>query len=352
MSIRALSLVMLTACLDQPTTAEVAQAVNDTQCPIWQCGSNSPHIDTLDFHDVNKYGLPNAAGFRIVSFKKDSVPYQIDVGNGRLIGRDAQGLGVLFGAQLAGSKILMINDTTHRQYLIQVLRVGSVKYWARHPIGPQPVRESYELKWVLTLDGVTPAPNERYQNLCKLAGRVNARDLLGMNGFHTVLFEGDRIDAAAKTIDPRIDTDWFNLGCAGHTLAKLELTGHTEVASYRGYPTTIAQRQTILKMFVADYTGTGIPYTVAGMPLSWADDNHWMVHQPDLTKIESRWTKDGAECLEQPRGAAHWTQELADAFPLTNGDIELELGEKRPGSCKNPSWDEFDGIHLITVNVE
>ena len=263
MSIRVLSLFILAACTDQLSVAEVDQSLGG-QCPIWQCGSNSPFIDNYSFHEANKYGLPNDAGFRIVSFKdRWGTPLQLDVAGGHMIGRNTQGIGVLFGQQLVGSTILMVNSLSQRQFLVRVNAVGSVFYWATLPTGVQPSRETYLLEWVLTIDGVNPAPNSRYQNVCKLAGRVAGADLLGMNGYHTVLFEGERINAAAKTIDPRLDIDWFNIGCAGHTLAKLELTGHTEVAHYVGFTTTIDQRQTMLKMLVADYTGSGIPYTIA-----------------------------------------------------------------------------------------
>ena len=350
MFIRAASLLMVAACLDQPSLAEVDQPLSG-QCPIWQCGSNSPFIDNYGFHDANKYGAANDAGFRIVSFKKDpGLSYQLDVAGGRLIGRNAQGIGVLFGPQLVGSKILMVNNVTQRQFLVRINGVGSVDYWAMLPGGSHPPRETYLLEWVLTLDGVTPAPASRYQNVCKLAGQVNPDDLMGMNGYHTVLFEGERINAAAKTIDPRLDVDWFNIGCAGHALAKLELTGHTEVAHYAGFATTMDQRQTMLKMLVADYTGSGIPYTIAGMPLSWADDNGSMKHLPMITGIESRWTKYGADCLEEPRTKAHWSAAVAAAFPGTNGDVEAEMGTKRPPTCKDLDWTLFDGYHLVTAN--
>ena len=65
------------------------------------------------------------------------------------------------------------------------------------------------------------------------------------------------------------------------------------------YTTTVDNM--VYKMLVADYTGSGIPYTIAGMPLSWADDNSSMKHLPMITEIESRWTKYGADCLEEPR---------------------------------------------------
>jgi hypothetical protein len=110
-------------------------------------------------------------------------------------------------------------------------------------------------------------------------------------------------------------------------------------------------RQTMLKMLVADYLGGGMPFTIAGMPLSWADDAGMMKHLTSVTKLESRWTKDGAVCLDVPRGVAHWSPELAQAFPNTNGDIEAELGAKRPPECKNPDMMATDGYHLVTANV-
>ena len=170
-----------------------------------------------------------------------------------------------------------------------------------------------------------------------------------MKGYHTVLFEGERVDAKTKTIAPQLDGGWFNFGCAGHALAKLELTAHTESAHRHGFDlTTIDQRTTMLKMLVADYTGTGMPFTIAGMPLSWADDKGWMTQSPNITKLEAAWTPSGAACLEAPRGQMHWSPALAAAFPDTNGDIELALGDARPRLCGD---NNLDGFHLVTENI-
>src|SRR6186713_944234 len=101
MRITAALVVMVAACLEQPEVEVVQQkALIDGQCPIWQCGSNSPHIDNYDFHDAHKYGLPNSAGFRIVDFRKGTTHYQLDVENGRLMGRQQYGSGLMYGAQL------------------------------------------------------------------------------------------------------------------------------------------------------------------------------------------------------------------------------------------------------------
>jgi hypothetical protein len=355
---RFLSLSMLAACAVTPPADElgdVEQALGG-QCPIWQCGSNSPNIDNYDFHDLHKYGLTNSAGFRIASFTKNSpvgipISYALDVGWGQLVGRDNHG-NQIWGQALVGAKILLVNDRTNRQFLVRVMGVGSVPFWATPHNNTHPSRETYVLDWVLTVDGVNPAPNHRYINVCKLASQVDPdNDLMGMpNGYHSVLFEGERIDAGSKTISQTLDYNWFNIGCAGHALAKLELTGHTFASSGYGFSSTIDERQTILKMFVADYTGTGVPFTIAGMPLSWADDHGTMQHQQMITSIESRWTPKGAICLDEPRTKAHFSQKVIDAFPDTSGDVVAAMGDRVPPHCKNPDWNQLDGYHLVTAD--
>src|SRR5207302_89273 len=131
-------------------------------------------------------------------------------------------------------------------------------------------------------------------------------DLLGMDAFHAVVFEGDRIDAWQKTVATTIEASWFNIGCAGSTLAKMQLTGHTHVGLQDGLATTMDQRQTMLKMLAADYCGNGTPYTVAGQPLHWADEYNWM-HAMASDALEARWTSAGADCLNTPRIEANHT---------------------------------------------
>jgi hypothetical protein len=332
------------------------QQASSPQCPIWQCGTNSPWIDGHGFHELNENGLVDGHGFYIASFTKDGVSYQIDVRGGRLYGKLGS-LDVLsaHAGNLAGAQLL-VRNTAGGQYLIRVNGWDSnVDYWATTGAAPAPKLESYLLEWAYTDDGVNPRWN-RWQNVCRYAQATGSTPPGTLNGEHTLLFEGERIDAGTKTISATLDSSWFNLGCAGHTLAKLDLTGHTQAASYAGFQTTIPERQTMLKMFAADYCGNGIPFTVAGQRLSWADENGWMQHKPGVT-IEARWTPSGAACLETARIDANPTDLSKQVFP--NGALAamLEYCPRSliPRKCSDldpPNTDPYDfaGTHLVSAN--
>src|SRR5262249_25624302 len=175
-------------------------------------------------------------------------------------------------------------------------------------------------------------PAEKPEPLCPHPP-TSKDEALGLNSYDSVIFEGDRVDAAAKTIGAKIDPRWFNIGCAGHTLAKMALTGHTESAVKLGFSTSIAQRQTMLKMLSADYCGDGTPFTVSGQPLQWADDLGWMHAAPDA-QLEARWTSTGASCLMKPRVEAHPTKASFVAFH-SNAELEARIAAhcRRPPKC-------------------
>ena len=164
-----------------------------------------------------------------------------------------------------------------------------------------------------------------------------------MDEFHAVVFEGDRVDSLAKTVTG-IDTGWFNIGCAGHALAKLHLTGHTQGAQVgAGYVTSVAERTTMLKMITGDYCGEGIPFTVAGVDLTWRDHRSWMGFDPLDASTEARWTPDGASCLNEPRLASNPT----DLGSKTFEDVGKAIAEMCPKlqKCGAPQ-----GEHMVSGN--
>ncbi|HLL25428.1 MAG TPA: ADYC domain-containing protein, partial [Kofleriaceae bacterium] len=150
---------------------------------------------------------------------------------------------------------------------------------------------------------------------------------------HAVLFEGERITAATKTVadDSRY---WFNIGCAGTALAKLHLTGRTEAAQSVGFATDIDDRQAMLKMLVGDYCGTGRAFTVQGQPLMWRDDQGTIdMPTSPASELEAAWTADGAWCLSTPRLVKHPSAASAAKFPEgVEAAILAECGT-RPRRC-------------------
>jgi hypothetical protein len=343
------AVIACSACTGSGELGEVTQAA---QCPIWQCGSNSPEIAGHGFHELSEASEANEDGFTVDTFTRYGVSYGLDVRDGRLVGTGAGGvvaisaaLGNLVDAQLA------VSDDAGQQYLIRVAGVETaVAFWATLPVRRQPKLESYLLEWAETLDGINPIDPSDWANVCSNPPAPTDPDALGMDAEYTVLFDGERIDREAKRIGAALDDRWFNLGCAGHALAKLYLSGHTEAATAAGFSTTIDERQTMLKMLVADYCGTGVPYTVTGVPLSWQDDHGWMTHAPGVA-IEARWGPDGATCLEQARIDANPNGTSTTVFPLGAAPAMGLDGCTPPPPCA-PSTDptDLDGHHLVTAN--
>lgn len=343
---------------DSTRVATIAQPLMGDQCPVWHCGSNSPEIDNRGFHELHEGGLANTEGFRIVELRKGSITYRADVRGGKLYGLGRAGEIQLAAAQpwanLIGAR-LVIAHTSGSKYVVEIVAADTaVDYWAQLPgAGPQPKLESYILRWARTHDGVNPA--SRWKNVCSKASPALDVDALTMHGEHALLFEGDRIDAKGKTVSAIADDLWFNIGCAAHALSKLYLTGHTRAAGGDGFMTTTDHRQTMLKMLVADYCGDGIPFTVAGTPLSWHDANSWMTHAPALHSIEARWTPNGASCLEHPRIDVNSSPQSTLVAP---GGAEPEIAAScvvRPPRCSeleppNEDPDDLAGAYLVSAN--
>jgi hypothetical protein len=350
------------------TLSEVQQNIDG--CGGWQCGTNSPEIANLGFWEMASptvegvMGPPNSAGIQIMAFVKQTGPttyagYLPKVVKGKLIGSPmstnvAPHTVVLRGDALIGGYFLLMSPAG--AFKLFVKDVGQVMSWARPPASLVPIRlpvilESYKLDWS-NLQG------EVLKNVCTHPGQRDDLHLMdGPLAYHTLLFEGDRIRPESKEVYD-VDTQWFNLGCAGSTLAKMALTGHTEAAKLaRTFTTTLAERQTMLKMLTADYCGDGTPYTVQGQPLNWADDHGTMkmialaASPPRPVVREARWGSAGPICLDEPRVDTHWTSlgeaTFGDAISVYE-QAKAHCPLKMPPSCSGTALG-LDGAHLITA---
>jgi len=295
----ALGLSLSACAISEPTeddieVSEVEQGLMP-QCDEPGCGLNSPEIANYNFWDLSlNYNTYNTQGFRITSFEKNGVPYTLSVSGGRIKGvrRD----GVLSGQALVGATI-HVEHQSDLEFVIVINAVQQWSFWAKTGSSTTARAEGYELLW-RQLGTAT-----HYENVCS-DPPVRGIDTLYTASHLTFVFEGERISQETKTIASTLDTRWFNLGCAGSTLAKLHLTGHTYAASLatnRAFSTTIPERQTMLKMLSADYCGTGKAFTIQGTPLDWADDKNWMEYAYSTQNVEARWNADGAVCLNRPR---------------------------------------------------
>jgi ADYC domain len=343
-----------TSDLAEPQVAAVQQDVVQL-CDGWLCGTNSPQIASFGFWELNfptvlgTPGLPNNVGMQVLGFAQGGSLYLPKVFAGKLTAtRDAT---TLSGSALVGGSLYLGTDT--RLFRIGITEVGSVESWAQPTTkAPHVMLESYKLNWSEFVNNGWGDPRD----LCPHPPDRESGDgltMIGQFAFHTLLFEGDRIDPIGKR-DTGVDTTWVNLGCAGSALAKMALTGHTEAARVaRTFVTKLAERQTMLKLLAADYCGDGTPFTVPGQPLNWRDDRGTMklaaliAQPPKPLVLESRWTPDGAACLDKPRIDAHWTQ-------LGNTTFGADVYDQVQQHCTtplppcDPSF-EVEGYHLLSA---
>jgi hypothetical protein len=331
--------------MESSPLAEVVSAA--TECDVTRCGTNSPSIDGRGFHELNVNHLPNAQGIHLVTFVKGGNSYQARVVRGRLLA--SNGSGTFGGIWLIGGQLIVEEENGH-QFAITIEDVGTIHYWAARPGVLPATLETYNLDW-------QPVGLGQRQPLCGNPV-LDPRDqvgggLLGMTALTVVMFEGDRIDSDKKTVSTTIDPTWFNLGCAGHAIAKLALTGHTEAARNDGYVTTTQERQAMLKMLVGDYCGRGVAFTGPGERLYWRDDRHWMDYLgPVHPVVEARWTPSGAACLgvNVPRLDVNappvmWPPGLP--MPVMPA---IHMACPALGWCSDLDPAHQDGFHLVSAN--
>lgn len=343
----------------EPRAGSVQQGI--LTCQEFLCGTNSPQIAEFGFWDLNlapaigTLGMPNIRGLQLYAYLQGGEVYLPNVFAGRLTASRVATVPpyntiTLAGSGLIGGVLLLVNQ--NRLFEIRVSEVGMVNSWATTTGGTRPVLESYKLDWAELVNGNWGD----FRNVCKNPpGRDNG-DALTMTGnlaFHTLLFEGDRIDSDRK-LDTGIDTTWFNLGCAGSALAKMALTGHTQAAhDAQTFDTTLPERQAMLKMLAADYCGTGMPFTVAGQPLNWRDDRGTLklIQQPAQLSLEARWTANGPVCLNKPRVDIHPTALSNSVFGANVNIYNLVQSicpQQMPPQCADGSL-EVDGYHLVSA---
>jgi hypothetical protein len=251
----------------------------------------------------------------------------------------------LAGIDLEGAQIWIRRGT--KTFAIRITDVAQTTMFATVAGQPQTV-ETYLLD-VNELFGGLPS-TAPWTNLCKNPPPRESTDRLGLGSYRSVVFEGERFDAAAKTISTALQPSWFNVGCAGHTLAKMMMTGHVGAVSTLGFATTIPERQAMLKMLSADYCGTGHAMTVPGQPLRWWDAHSYNQYGMALAnlELEARWTAAGAACLNTPRVDANQTALGAAVFP--NG-VDSVVNAECPNLPPCPlGAGDFDSKYLLSAN--
>jgi hypothetical protein len=343
--------------LSESTHAIKNNPGDDGTCPEWGCGSNSPMIALANFHDLFERDVPNAAGFRIKSFQKEypaasgiwrSYWPEVEHGKLRAVTRTAIPIVAWQNADVIGMRFVIENAQGAVIHLY-VDDISGVPFWSHPPNWSIPhgrMAMTYELRWIY--------PNSAMRRRVPICGASTEAD--GIYPFNAVLFEDDEIDADALRVVGDAASQRFNIGCKGHTLAKMHLLGHTKAGGYyMGTTPTINQRTAMLKMLSGDYCGLGDPFTVAGVDLEWKDAQHWYDNVSSQV-IEARWDENGATCLNTPRvdyqgGDPRFPNGVEALLDESAGWCTTARGNPRPLSCYSSNTDSFAGGYLISVNA-
>jgi hypothetical protein len=314
---------------------------------------NSPEVAHYGLWEQNIWGVPDRNGISIRTtnsrayMTNGGVPYELWVEGGRLYGRN-KAAGYISGMALIGSTIeLMHEGAPYYDITITGVRTAGSAFIAGDPGSV----ETYKMVWH---EPGTSSNSGKALCESQLAPTSDAKtyDLHGMLPDETLLFEGDRYDIETMTTEQGGDDAWFNFGCAGHTLAKLYLSRNT----IRTQPVPDwKQRQTTLKMFVADYCGGGTPMTLAGEPLVWkggltTDYPHGIA----LASLDARWFEGGATCLGEPRMKISSNPQAPTQFPAPVTQIFKEcdrVGRTLP-FCTNADYHDMDGTTLVSANPQ
>ena len=343
------SIAFVAACaFEEPTTSETVQEAGGwNDCEIWGCGGNSSIVDQFGITGLPmSINTPTAEGWTItkVTFGPwGQTQYTFFVQNASVTAVPIGGGNTLSGAAAVGL-VFHLQHTSGAKYWLHLSARGRTKFWAQ-PSAPTGLYTwAYEVSW--DFERPPGAIGALWKNVCSAPDPENP-DNLNMNPYYAVLFEGDRIDADLKKITTT-DSTWFNIGCAGHALAKLHLTGHSQAAE-NTFPelldTSISQRTTMLKMLTADYCGTGHSFTAPGEPLQWKDANGWMGYTT-WTSIEARLNRLGATCLQAPR-LASVSRTTVDSHCVANGKPVIPSCATADGST-DPN--NLAGKHLVSAN--
>lgn len=300
-----LALLLTAGCMGELELSE-SVAYTGTRCPITICGGNSQEVARNGMHEANLFGEydenkisletnhPASANRepRAQIWDAAGQPYDLHVKDGRLLGVDPSSGSILKSENLIGAKLHVLQSGQPAYHI----RIDGVRM-IQTPVGePDPI-EVYTMVWL-------PQGSNEEGQLCGVPevpfdDKKDQDQLLGMRSDETLVFEGDRIDAKAKTMNPNPEWNpsWFNFGCAGRTLAKLRLLRKTQGNGSGDW----ASRQTALKMMAADYCGKGQGFTRTGTRIGWKDAEGLVDYVRTPTVIEARWNQHGATCVSTPR---------------------------------------------------
>ena len=308
-----ISALALTACAMEPMDEDestTAQSIMDpviddeTGCPRWGCGENSPVMGPYSFWEGNLLGVPDpTTHITFLDFRMAAAPniaYAPTLVNGsQLVAtRKTWPYTQLQGAALEGGYFRIGTPSGEFKIFISKVNVkatSNVKFWVGNPDRI----ETYELNYTgpgITQDQLCDNPPGR--DAGEAPGHIYTAPL------EAVLFTGDRYDAERKRVTATTyaaTNGWMTIACAGSALAKLHFNRHTTAGSDSTHQTTLLERQTLMKMYVSDVCGDGNAWTVKGTKLHWQNTYQWVKLDHMEWGFESRWGPYGAICMDTHR---------------------------------------------------
>jgi hypothetical protein len=322
------------------------------KCDPLTCGSNSPCLSTNDpcdgfFTDLPMIiGQSNSEGYTMLGMEVAGEMWNLRVQNGVLSAVKGANPPVV-GAALNG-KIFKVKGPDGTVYRVRIVSQANTSLM---PLGTG-VTRAYQLVYAWG----SPDTPERY--ICDHVDHVTGEyDSLWQPKETVVLFEGELYNQYTKAIKG-YNNDYFNIGCAGNVLSKMDLTHHSTVTSGGAYTTTPAERQTMLKMYTADYCKDGTSFTVFGARLGWEDNHDWFTNyyltDPVPPQLEARWNMDGPICLESPRLKGSTDPLAAYLWPGgVDAAITAHCPATRPPTCTSLGQDtnvtKTYGGHLVSA---
>lgn len=296
----------LGACAVTEAEDTTVAAATGTRCDLWGCGANSASVgDGIIFDELDWTGRePNKSGTVITgAYDQYGTPVQLRVQRHELYAVALDGSREYHDNDLLNTIVKLKHPTASFELRIDGVDQQSLQFWS----GVTEAVPSYLIHARITSD-------DGFKELICKHDVVGEDPRWASAPHNAIAFQWDRYDAPSKTVYADPSSTWFNLACAGTAVAKMHLQRHTEAGAYlangtRAYPTTIAERQALLKMFTADFCGKGKSYTVDGTPLWYLDQTGSMsnafIWDSSIATYEAVWTANGAACLDVPRLAPY-----------------------------------------------
>jgi hypothetical protein len=315
---------MLASCVpEDPPTFRAARNwelwPDITGCPDLGCGSNAATVgDGFVFDGLDARGLePSPGGVKVdgATFRGARVNIRVDGHELKVVSPDDEQL-TFSGQVLVNDLVIGLSRPPRVTYELTLVQLLTTRFWA-DPRGVEiPLYKFFFRRTGPVVNG--SCQNEDFELPCGAAVPLCKGNRLDTDEieYTALVFRGDRYNTVAKTVSAAAPDDgWFNLACAGTAMAKMHLLRHTAAGGLthgaETHPTTIPQRQAMLKMLTADYCGDGRSFTVNGHPLVYGDVRGWYPWAPrppldledpaQVASFEAIWTENGAVCLDQPR---------------------------------------------------